>query len=185
LRSVQSRSRTPKTRARAKPLASPYEAAVRYLATRPRSVGEIRRHLRAARYDDEAIDGAIDKLRAQRYVDDLDFAKYWVEQRGKFRPKGDRALISELSMKGVARETIDIALGELSPDSETERALRAIVRPLTRWRGLEPALRRRKIHAYLAQRGFGYDVIDQVIRRDEAVDEPRASTRIGRSGARA
>ena len=158
---------------------------MRYLATRPRSVGEIRRHLRAARYDDEAIDGAIDKLRAQRYVDDLDFAKYWVEQRGKFRPKGDRALISELSMKGVARETIDIALGELSPDSETERALRAIVRPLTRWRGLEPALRRRKIHAYLAQRGFGYDVIDQVIRRDEAVDEPRASTRIGRFGARA
>ena len=145
---------------------------MRYLATRPRSVGEIRRHLRAARYDDEAIDGAVDKLRAQRYVDDLDFAKYWVEQRAKFRPKGDRALISELSMKGVSRETIDIALGELSPDSETERALRAIVRPSTRWRDLEPAVRRRKVHAYLAQRGFGYDVIDEVMRREEGAIEP-------------
>ena len=145
---------------------------MRYLANRPRSVGEIRRHLRAARYDDEAIDGAIDKLRAQRYIDDLDFAKYWIEQRGKFRPKGDRALVSELTMKGVARETIDIALGELSPDSEAERALRALVRPSTRWRDLEPPERRRKIHAYLAQRGFGYEVIDQVIRRDEATDEP-------------
>ncbi len=88
-------------------------------------------------------------------------------------------------MKGVARETIDIALGELSPDSEAERALRAIARPSTRWRDLEPAVRRRKIHAYLAQRGFGYEVIDEVIRRDGATDQPRVSTRIGRSGIRA
>jgi regulatory protein len=144
---------------------------VRYLGSRPRSVGEIRRHLRAAKYDDEAIDGAIDKLRAQRYVDDLDFAKYWVEQRLKFRPKGDRALVSELTMKGVSRETIDIALGELAPDSETERARQVIVRPLTRWRGLARPELRRKIHAYLAQRGFGYDVIDEVIRREEAPEE--------------
>ena len=179
------RTRTPQKTSRARPLGSPYEAAVRYLATRPRSVGEIRRHLRGKRYDDETIDGAIDKLRAHRYVDDLDFAKYWIEQRAKFRPKGDRALVSELSMKGVARETIDIALGELSPDSEAERALRAIARPSTRWRDLEPAVRRRKIHAYLAQRGFGYEVIDEVIRRDEATDQPRVSTRIGRSGIRA
>jgi regulatory protein len=160
-----------KTRSEARPLASPYEAAVRYLGNRPRSVAEIRKHLRAAHYADDQIDGAIDKLRAMRYVDDLDFAKYWIEQRAKFRPKGDRALISELTMKGVARETIDIALGELSPDSEVERAMSAVVRPLTRWRGLSRAELRRKIHAYLAQRGFDYDVIEEVIRRREAEAE--------------
>ena len=107
---------------RSKPLASPYEAAVQFLANRPRSVAEIRRHLRGKRYDDEAVDGAIDKLRAQRYVDDLDFAKYWVEQRSRFRPKGDRALVSELSSKGVARETIDAALGDMPAESESDRA---------------------------------------------------------------
>src|SRR5207247_9852744 len=52
---------------RAKQLGSPYEAAVQFLGNRPRSVSEIRRHLRSKRYDDEAIDGAVDKLRAQRY----------------------------------------------------------------------------------------------------------------------
>lgn len=152
---------------RSKPLASPYEAAVQYLANRPRSVGEIRRHLHGKRYDDEAIDGAIDKLRAQRYVDDLDFAKYWVEQRSRFRPKGDRALISELSNKGVSRETIDIALGEMPAESESDRARRAITRQLRRWESLDPPERKRKIHAFLAQRGFGYDVIDEVIARPE------------------
>jgi regulatory protein len=151
----------------AKPLGSPYEAAVLYLGNRPRSVAEIRRHLHAKRYDDDAIDGAIDKLRAQRYVDDLDFAKYWVEQRSRFRPKGDRALVSELSNKGVSRETINAALGEMPAESEGDRARRAIARQLTRWSSLEPAERKRKIHAFLAQRGFGYDVIDDVIARPE------------------
>src|SRR5436309_11037556 len=150
---------------RSKPLASPYEAAVQYLGNRPRSVAEIRRHLRGKRYEDEAIDGAIDKLRAQRYVDDLDFAKYWVEQRSRFRPKGDRALVSELTSKGVSRETIDAALGDMPAESESDRARRAIARQVRRWESLEPRERKRKIHAFLAARGFGYDVIDEVIAR--------------------
>jgi regulatory protein len=141
---------------------------VQFLATRPRSVAEIRRHLHGKRYDDEAIDGAIDELRAQRYVDDLDFAKYWVEQRARFRPKGDRALVSELINKGVARDTIDEALGEMPPESEADRARRAVARHLTRWESLAPRDRKRKIHAFLAQRGFGYDVIEEVIARPAA-----------------
>jgi regulatory protein len=136
---------------------------VRFLATRPRSVAEIRRYLHGKRYDDTAIDGAIDRLRAQRYIDDLDFAKYWVEQRSRFRPKGDRALVSELTNKGVASETIDIAMGELSPESEAERARRAIARPSARWQTLPPSERRRKIHAFLAARGFDYEVIEEVM----------------------
>ncbi|MDQ2913880.1 MAG: RecX family transcriptional regulator [Chloroflexota bacterium] len=151
----------------AKQLGSPYEAAVQFLANRPRSVSEIRRHLHGKRYDDDAIDGAIDKLRAQRYVNDLDFAKYWIEQRSRFRPKGDRALVSELINKGVTRETIDTALGETPAESESDRARRAIVRQLMRWQSLEPPERKRKIHAFLAQRGFGYDVIDEVIAKPE------------------
>ena len=149
---------------RAKPLGSPYEAAVQFLGNRPRSVAEIRRHLRGKRYEDEDIDGAIDKLRAQRYVDDLDFAKYWVEQRSRFRPKGDRALVSELTSKGVSRETINTALGEMPAESEADRARRAIARSLSRWQALDAPERKRKIHAFLATRGFSYDVIDEVNR---------------------
>ncbi len=140
---------------------------MQYLATRPRSVAEIRRHLHGKRYDDAAIEGAIDKLRAQRYVDDLDFARYWVEQRSRFRPKADRALTSELINRGVARETIRAALGLVPAESEADRARRAIARAITRWQTLEPPERSRKIHAFLASRGFDYDVIEEVIARPD------------------
>jgi len=65
----------------------------------------------------------------------------------------------------VARETIDAALGDLPAESEGDRARRAIARQLRRWESLEPRERKRKIHAFLAARGFGYDVIDEVIAR--------------------
>ncbi|MBU6423227.1 MAG: RecX family transcriptional regulator, partial [Chloroflexi bacterium] len=75
------------------PKGDAYDVAVRYLAPRPRSVAEIARHLRSKRFDDAAIEKAIDTLRAQRYLDDEAFARYWVEQRDEHRPRGERAIV--------------------------------------------------------------------------------------------
>ncbi len=155
----------------AAPVGSAYDAAVRFLGPRPRSIAEIKRHLRTKRFDDEAQDKAIDALRAQRYIDDEAFARYWVEQRARFRPKGERALVSELMAKGVARETIDLVLGEADPDAETKRAREVIRRPMTRWLLMTDVERKRKIHQYLAARGFSYDVIEEIIAKPEVEPE--------------
>lgn len=146
-----------------------YDVALRYIASRPRSVAEIHRHLRGKRFDDDAIAKAIDKLRAQRYVDDEAFARYWLEQRERFRPRGDRGLRSELLGKGISRDVVDLVLGERAPDADVEQAKRALSRPMTRWATLGPPERKRKIHAYLAARGFDYGTIEEVIRA--TVDE--------------
>jgi len=157
-----------------KPAATPagdaYEAAVRYLAGRPHTVAEIHRHLRSKKFDAETIDRAIDRLRAQRYVDDEAFARWWVEQRERFKPRGQRALRTELAQKGVGRAVVDLILGERAPDADVEQARRALSRPLTRWADMPDAEKRRKIHTYLAARGFDYDTIDEVTRR-EVVEE--------------
>lgn len=150
------------------PTGDAYDVAVRYLGPRQRSVAEIRRHLRSKRFDDGAIDQAIDKLRAQRYVDDEAFARYWVEQRDEHRPRGRRALVSELMQKGVSREVIELVVGEREPDSEVKRAREVIRRPITRWMSMDEPERKRKIHQYLAQRGFSYDVIEEVIEHPTA-----------------
>jgi regulatory protein len=154
----------------AKPVGDAYEVAVRYLAGRPHTVAEIHRHLRSKKFDAPTIDHAIDRLRAQRYVDDEAFARWWVEQRERFKPRGGRALRTELAQKGVARDVVDIVLGERAPDADVEQARRALSRPLTRWADMPDAERKRKIHAYLAARGFDYDTIDEVTRR-EITDE--------------
>jgi regulatory protein len=149
---------------RTKPAGDPYEVAVRYLASRPKSVSEIARHLRSKRFDDMEVARALDRLRAQRYVDDEAFARYWVEQRARFKPRGDRALRTELVQKGVSRDVIEVVLGERAPDADVEQAKRALSRPMTRWSTLSAPERKRKIHTYLAARGFDYGTIEEVIR---------------------
>ena len=153
---------------RPRPPGEPYEDAVRYLGPRPRSIAEIRRQLRGKGHGEEAIDGAVDRLRTQGYVDDLAFARYWLEQRERFRPKGDRALVSELLQKGIAREAIDTALGERAPDTQLAQARAAIRKPQARWAALDEADRKRRMHAYLAQRGFDYETIEEVLAHPEA-----------------
>ena len=157
------------------PAEGAYEVAVRFLAPRPRSVAEIRRHLHSKRFLDADIDRAMDRLRAQRYIDDEAFARYWLEQRERHRPRGERALIHELLAKGVARETIDLVMGDRDPEAEVKQAREAIRRPAARWLTLGDAERKRKIHAYLVQRGFSYDTIEQVLARPLSDDEEELS----------
>lgn len=155
----------------ATPVGDPYEVAVRYLASRPKSVAEIVRHLRSKRFDDDAVAQAIDKLRAQRYVDDEAFARWWLEQRERFKPRGGRAIRAELAQKGVAREVVELVVGERAPDADADLAKRALARPLSRWATLPPHERKRKIHAYLAARGFSYGTIEEVMRANVEDEE--------------
>lgn len=113
----------------------------------------------------------MDQLRAQRYIDDEAFARYWVDQRAQFRQKGDRALRSELLGKGVPRETIDVVLGERDPDAEVQQARAAIRRPIARWATLEEGERKRKLHTYLVARGFSYETIEAVLAHPEAEED--------------
>src|SRR5438046_761913 len=79
-------------------------------------------------------------------------------------------LANEVAQKGVARDVVDIVLGERAPDADVEQARRALSRPLTRWADMPDAERKRKIHTYLAARGFDYETIEEVTRR-EVTDE--------------
>src|SRR5215471_18233166 len=111
-----------------------FDRAVRYLGVRPRSIGEIRRYLatakpgkkdkpnrQEARIANALIDEVIERLSALGYVDDLAFAKYWIEQRDHSDPRGTRALRYELREKGVATNVIDDALGEHSDEEPAYR----------------------------------------------------------------
>jgi len=62
-------------------------------------------------------------------------------------------------------------LGEADPGAELDRARASIRRPMTRWLELAEPERKRKMHQHLAARGFGYDVIEEVIASPEGPDD--------------
>jgi len=78
--------------------------------------------------------------------------------------------MSELLEKGVSRESIELAMGDREPDAEVKRAREVIRRPITRWQAMAEHERKRKIHQYLAARGFSYDTIEEAIAHPEEED---------------
>ena len=136
------------------------DAALRYLAVRPRSVAEVRRQLQRKGFDQSTIQQVIDRLLEWGYLNDEEFARSWVAERERFRPRGRIALRQELRNKGVSDEIIDRVLADVDPEASARAALAPRLR---QWRHLEWRAFRQKATAYLARRGFSYDIIDDVV----------------------
>ena len=154
----------PEEFARLNALAQYYQAkerAMTYLARRPRSVAEVRRYLREKGFAPEIIERVLQRLQILDYVNDRDFAAFWVEQREAFRPRGVRALRYELRQKGIDDEIIDEAVRDVDEITSARRALRTRT---SRWRTLDWPVFRQKATAFLVRRGFTYDVIRDVVR---------------------
>ncbi len=132
-----------------------YQRALRYLGTRPRSGAEIETYLKRKEYDEQVIGAVIVRLQENGYIDDDAFARFWIENRNRFRPKGAQALRYELRQKGIERETIEGALDEQDDESA---AWAAVEGKIDRWSSLEKAEFDQKLIPFLARRGFRFDV---------------------------
>ena len=140
------------------------EAAVRLLGRRPRSVREVRDRLRQRGFAPEAIEAAVEKLEGWRYVDDADFARYWVENRERHKPRGRRLLEQELRQKGVDREVVRETI-EAAELDEAAAALEVGRAKLRSYAGLEPPVVRRRLGGYLARRGYDGETVRRALDR--------------------
>lgn len=146
-------------------VAKAYDKAVAFLGVRPRSTAEVRRRLQTAEIADETIEAAIAQLTEQGYLNDAEFARYWVENRQQFRPKGEQALRQELHRAGVDRDAIDESLAGLDA---SEAAYSAARPKAERWRPLaeqDPSAFKQKLGNFLLRRGFSYDVVREATNR--------------------
>ena len=158
------------------------EAALRFLEARARSEAEVRRRLTSAGYRPDLVDGAVVRLGELGILDDEAFARAWVESRDRARPRGERALRRELSLKGIDREVLDDVLEErrdAAGDEGTNVDLDAARRLLARnARSLErvadPRTRRQRAYALLARNGFDPDVCREASSELAAVEDSPA-----------
>lgn len=137
-----------------------YQRALKFLEYRPRTEEEIRRNLEKHDVPEEIIAATVARLQRANLINDLRFAKNWVENRSDRRPRGRRALAFELRQKGVNRQAIDRALEDVD---EERLAYRAALKQSRKLRNLNQQEFRRKLYGYLSRRGFGYEVSAPVV----------------------
>jgi regulatory protein len=151
-------------------------AALRFLEARPRSIAEVRRRLLTQGYRAELVEGCIERLLDLDILDDQAFAKTWVESRDRARPRGERALRSELARKGIERPLTDQVLAEREverPDADAEAARRVLARhERALARVADPRVRRQRAYALLARSGFDSDTaVDAIAQLETATPE--------------
>jgi regulatory protein len=137
------------------------DRALHFLGTRPRSEREVRTRLTKAGATTELIDRVIERLRALGLIDDAAFARFWIENRERFSPRGARALKAELRLKGLANEVIATEI-EDAVDEETG-CREVALKHAPRLAKLDYKTFRQKMFAFLARRGFDFEAIGPAV----------------------
>jgi regulatory protein len=146
-----------------------WEKLLRFAMTRPRSHKEVSMWFRKKEVHESIQAELINKLKHFDMLDDAKFAKWWVEQRQNFKPKPRRVLLQELKIKGISQENINLALGEEVID-EVKMAQKILQKKDYKWQGLDPKVARLKKSTYLAGKGFGWEVIEKILKKIESED---------------
>lgn len=123
----------------------------------------------ADRITSEMIQEVVSRLESQNYINDQDFARYFIENRHQNKGISTKRLIQELKIKGIDSDIIEQAMfdqgtGNFLRDEEVE--IEKMIK-----KQLRKTSDRQKIIAYLARQGFSYDLIkaklDQFLSAEE------------------
>ena len=140
------------------------EICLTAMERRMRSRWELLRILKRKGVQEETADPVLDRLTEAGLVNDEAFARIFVASRQRTRPRGPRGLDADLRRRGISAEVIGRVLEELKETEDpVETARRAVAGNLKSLSQKPPTEARQKAEQFLLRRGFGYDVIREVL----------------------
>jgi regulatory protein len=144
-----------------------YLRALKWLTSRELSEHEVRARLAERGFNREAVKSAVERLVADRTIDDRRAAAAVARTEARVRRRGRRRVSARLASmqidRDLAKEVIDELFGgnqeaELI-DASLERRIRGKLHLL------KDSRQRRKVHAYLVRQGFSGSAAAAAIRR--------------------
>ena len=141
------------------PAPDPYITALRWLGRRELTERQVRQRLARLGTLPDAIDAAVERLRAVKAIDDARVAAAYVRTASQVKGRGRSRIARELSAMGLGDGRVKEALETASsPDEERARLERALGRK-ARGLDLDDPAQRRKVIASLMRQGFEFEGI--------------------------
>ena len=139
------------------------ELGYRHLGKRDRTESELRKHLAARDIDEVAVDGALEALVRQGYVDDARYARTFAEDRRKLDDWGPERIERRLLALGVDAELVAAALSARDAAGELDAAVALLRR---RFGATIPADDRERERALgvLARKGYDLELAYDAVR---------------------
>lgn len=155
------------------------EVCLRLLTFAPRTRAQLADALLRRGVPEEVAGRVLGRFSEVGLIDDEAFARAWVQSRHVGRGLARRALAAELRQRGVAEETVDVAVRGLRPEQEEAAARELVARRLAATSGLEPVKRMRRLMGMLARKGYSsalsYRLVREALEAEGVHDLPEPS----------
>lgn len=135
--------------------------AVRLLAAKPRSIGELRDRLLEKNWTNiDIVNAVIEKLEEYKYLDDQQFAADLAVSKLRQKPQGKRRLRQTMSQKKLNKDTVDSAINAAFEKLPEEQLIDRAIEKRLRLKG-KPETREemKKFYDHLLRQGFDFDII--------------------------
>lgn len=143
-----------------------YQRSLNYLSYGLRSEKEVREDLIDKEYEDH-VEAVIEKLKDQKLLDDLEYAKAYVRTAAKINRKGPRVIQKDLFKRGIDEYKIQEALLEYPEEDQIENAVHLSEKQWKKGKRKSQRETVQKVKQYLMQKGFDREIIEAAI---EAID---------------
>lgn len=141
-----------------------FDRALKFFSYRPRSEKELQDWFARKQVGQETQKMVVEKLQSLGYLNDEEFAKWWIEQRSTFRPAGKRLLRMELLKKGIPKDLMAQLFDDsVFEETEIDLARRIIQKKLKSMKSLPDLELKQKLYGFLARRGFDWEIIKKVV----------------------
>ena len=152
--------RKPKTKTAQQAL----QSLMRLASRSEKSTGDALRLMRTWGVPEAEQRGVLDKLIADRYIDNRRYAEAYTREKSQLAGWGERKIAMQLRLKGVERETISTVLAELmADDSMAERLRDKLEKKLRTVKAANDYELRGKLLRYALGLGYEYDMAAEVI----------------------
>ena len=124
---------------------------------------EIERQLEGEGFSVAAIETSIAELIRSGHIRDRKYAENWIARRQKSNPRGKTLLKHELVDRGIDKETAEQVVAAVETEDETKVALQIAQKRAKQYKRLPTHVAKRRLHGFLGRRGFGADIVRQVL----------------------
>jgi regulatory protein len=167
---MRTRTRATLSEERARDPVAAREAALKLLERTRRTRSDLARRLREKGYAAATVEEVLARLAEVGLVDDVEYARAFLEARMRRRTAGRRRLEQDLRARGISVDDIAAARERLEQreghEDETAGARRVIAQAARRYAKLDPRVRRQRLYALLMRRGFDGDTIEAALREE-------------------
>lgn len=150
--------------------------ALFFINFKPRTISEVKKHLRKSTQDETLINTIIQKLKSQRYLNDNEYVKQYVTEKIDFDLVGPRYIKEKLISKGIHFDIIDAHLVQYSDELQYNK-IRDLIEKETKYKIKKPYIKAyQSIKGKLVNKGFSLHIIESAMISykdliEDAVDE--------------